>query len=296
MRPHVKVSNRGHAFPPVQSAAAVAAAAMLLLIGASESSAEERPAWRDDPLGNRFVLGVGAFLPRLDTNVRVDGSGGQVGTRIDFESTLGMDDNDALPLALGYYRIARNHRINFQYFRLDRDGSAVSDAPIRFGDTVFPANLPLSSFFNVDVYSLGYAYSVIHDDKKELAFNVGLQLQDIETGIAGDVDQVIIAEDADVVAPLPTFGGSFDYAFNDKWLFTSLLGVFAIEFEYGDGSEFEGEILQVNAGFGYKAFKNVGFVLTYNYFRVDVDVDDNDWVGRLKYEYHGPVLAAAIYF
>ena len=29
-------------------------------------------------------------------------------------------------------------------------------------------------------------------------------------------------------APLPTFGGSFDYAFNDQWIFTSLLGLFAI--------------------------------------------------------------------
>ena len=273
-----------------------AVAAFLVLTGPGDGVAQERPAWRDDPLGNRFVLGAGPFWARLDTQVRLDSSDGRTGTVIDFESTLGMDENDRLPVILGYYRFAKNHRLAFGYFRLNRNGAAVSDAPIRFGDVIFPANLPLSSFFDVDVYSLSYAYSLIHDEKKELAFNIGLQFQDIETGISGNLGPSIIREDADVVAPLPTFGGSFDYAFNEKWVFTSLLGVFAIELDLGDDSEFVGEIVQLNVGVAYKAFKNVGLALQYNYFRVDVDVNDPDWMGFLKYEYRGPVLAVVVYF
>jgi len=273
-----------------------AVAAFLVLTGPGDGVAQERPAWRDDPLGNRFVLGAGPFWARLDTQVRLDSSDGRTGTVIDFESTLGMDENDRLPMMLGYYRVAKNHRLAFGYFRLNRNGAAVSDAPIRFGDEIFPANLPLSSFFDVDVYSLSYAYSLIHDEKKELAFNIGLQFQDIETGISGNLGPSILSEDADVVAPLPTFGGSFDYAFNEKWVFTSLLGVFAIELDLGDDSEFVGEIVQLNVGVAYKAFKNVGFGLQYNYFRVDVDVNDPDWMGFLKYEYRGPVLAVVVYF
>ncbi len=273
-----------------------AVVAFLLLTGLGDALAQERPAWRDDPLGNRFVLGAGPFWARLDTQVRLDSSDGRTGTVIDFESTLGMDENDRLPMMLGYYRVATNHRLAFGYFRLNRNGAAVSDAPIRFGDVIFPANLPLSSYFDVDVYALSYAYSLIHDEKKELAFNIGLQFQDIETGISGNLGPSILSEDADVVAPLPTFGGSFDYAFNEKWVFTSLLGVFAIELDLGDDSEFVGEIVQLNVGVLYKAFKNVGLALQYNYFRVDVDVEDPDWMGFLKYEYRGPVLAVVVYF
>lgn len=272
-----------------------ALAVFLLLTGLGDAVAQERPAWRDDPLGNRFVLGAGPFWARLDTRVRLDSSSEQKGTAIDFESTLGMDENDVLPVILGYYRVAKNHRIAFDHFRLNRNGVAVSDAPIRFGDVIFPANLPLSSYFDVDVYALSYAYSLIHDEKKELAFNIGLQFQDIETGIEGTLGGVI-REDADVLAPLPTFGGSFDYAFNEKWVFTSLLGVFAIELDLGDDSEFAGEIVQLNVGVAYKAFKNVGLALQYNHFRVDVDVQDPDWMGFLKYEYRGPVLAVVVYF
>ncbi len=273
-----------------------AVAAYLLLTGLGDALAQERPAWRDDPLGNRFVLGAGPFWARLDTKVRLDSSSGQIGTAIDFESTLGMDENEMLPFIRGYYRVAKNHRLAFAHFRLNRNGVAVSDAPIRFGDVIFPANLPLSSYFDADVYALSYTYSLIHDQKKELAFNIGLQFQDIETGIAGNLGPGIISEDADVVAPLPTFGGSFDYAFNEKWVFTSLLGVFAIDLDLGDDSEFVGEIVQLNVGVAYNAFKNVGLALQYNYFRVDVDVEDRDWMGFLKYEYRGPVLAVVVYF
>jgi len=257
-------------------AAVVAAAAMLTLAGTGEALAEERP--------------------RLDTRVRRDSSTGIVGTVIDFESTLGMDDKDQLPLLLGYYRVAKKHRINFHYFRLDRNGNSINEQAIRFGDITFPANLPLSSFFNVDVYSLAYSYSLIHDEKKELAFNVGLQFQDIEIGISGNLGPGLISEETAVFAPLPTFGGTFDYAITDKWIFTSLIGIFAIELDLGDDTEFSGEILQFNTGVAYKAFKNVGFALQYNYFRVDVDVNDPDWLGALKYEYRGPVLSVSVFF
>ncbi len=273
-----------------------AVAAFLLLTGLGDAVAQERPAWRDDPLGMRFLLGAGSFWARLDTQVRLDSSDGRAGTVIDFESTLGMDENDVLPILQGYYRIAKNHRLAFAHFRLYRDGTAVSDVPIRFGDQIFPANLPLSSYFDVEVSALSYSYSLIHDEKKELALNVGLQFQDIETGISGNIGPSIISEDAEVVAPLPTFGGSFNYAFNEKWVFRSLLGVFAIELDLGDDSEFVGEIVQLNVGVAYNAFKNVGFSLQYNYFRVDVDVEDPDWTGFLKYEYRGPVLAVVVSF
>ena len=122
-----------------------------------EALAEESDSWRDDPYGKRFVLGVGLYAPKLDTQIRRDSSNGMLGTLIDFESTLGMDDKDRLPLLLGYYRLAKKHRINFGYFRLNRRGISTNQGAIRFGDITFPGFLPLESYFNVDVYSLAVA-------------------------------------------------------------------------------------------------------------------------------------------
>ena len=70
----------------------------------------------------------------------------------------------------------------------------------------------------------------------------------------------------------------------------------AEEIDLGDDSDFSGEILQINTGVAWKTFENVGFALQYNYFNVDVGINDPDWVGALKYQYRGPVLAVSGYF
>ncbi len=221
----------------------------------------------------------------LETDLQVTGSEVLFGGLLDIDYTIEQSNKDRWNALLG-----------FNYFRLGRDGTEVSELPLRFGDMIFPANLPLSSYFNVDVYALGYSYSFIHDEKKELAFNIGLQFQDIEVGIAGNDGPGLIRQDSDVYVPLPTFGGTFDYAITDKWIFTSLIGVFAIELDLGDNSKFAGEIVQVNTGVTYKAFENVAFALQYNYFDLDVKLNDPAWLGGLKYEYHGPVLSVAVFF
>ena len=75
-----------------------------------------------------------------------------------------------------------------------------------------------------------------------------------------------------------------------------MIGVFGLEIELDDDAHFRGDIVQINAGIAYKAFENVAFALQYNYFRVDVDVNESDWLGVLEYEYRGPVLAIAVHF
>jgi hypothetical protein len=51
-------------------------AALMALCLPDSALPDERPAWRDDPLGSRFALGAGVFAPRLDTKVRLDSSTG----------------------------------------------------------------------------------------------------------------------------------------------------------------------------------------------------------------------------
>ena len=122
-----------------------------------------------------------------------------------------------------------------------------------------------------------------------------IEISRYSVGLTGNIGEETVTEDSDIVAPLPTLGASFDYAISDKWLFTSMVGIFGLEVDLSDEAKFSGKIVQLNAGFGYKAFKSVGFALQYNYFRVDVNINDLDWIGELKYEYQGPVLSIAAY-
>jgi len=181
----------------------VCCATVLTLFATHQVIAKERP-WRAWPTGNRFAIAGGGFRPNLDTKIRLDGSDGQIGTVIDFESNLGMQESKSLPLLRARWRISRRNAIDFGYFNLNRSGQALSDVSIRFGDVEFPANIPLNSFFDSQAYSAAWSYSFIHNDRTDIAFQVGLNVQDIRVGIRGPAG--IPSEEAELTAPLPTLG------------------------------------------------------------------------------------------
>ncbi|MDJ0928687.1 MAG: hypothetical protein QNJ73_13705 [Gammaproteobacteria bacterium] len=265
---------------------------LLLMSPVPDVEAKDRP-WRAWPTGKRFNIAGGAFWPQLDTKVRLDASDGTLGTEIDFESNLGMENNKALAIVLARWRISRRNAIDFAYFDLNRSGLGVSNTIIRFGDATFPANLPLNSFFDSEIYSAAWSYSFIHNPSTEIAFQIGLNLQDIAVGIQGPTG--IISEDADFAAPLPTFGLSGRHFFNDKFGIVGRAGIFAIEIDLSSGS-FEGEVVNLALGLEWDAFKHVGFSFGLEYFHVDVDVEDTDWSGSLRYDWWGPVAAVRFFF
>ena len=58
----------------------------------------ERPAGAQavEPLWPTFALSAGAFLAESDSTLRVDATELQVGTEVDFEGDLGLDEEETL--------------------------------------------------------------------------------------------------------------------------------------------------------------------------------------------------------
>ena len=261
------------------------------LISVGPAYAQGKPEWRSWPMGERFGLSVGTFFANLDTKVRLDGTGGALGTAIDFEQNLGLDDTKTRIMAAGYWRFFKKHRLDFSYFNLDRSGDGTSTVNIRFGDNVFQADLPLHAFLDIEVFNLGYSYSILFDEKKELAFGLALSFQDIATGLKGTgvLAGLDVSESSSVLAPLPTFTGRFAYAITPKWIVDTNIGYFTIEVDSG-GDELSGDVIAANAGIKWQLLKHFHLGLLYQWFRVDVNTKDEAKQLTIEYKYKGPVL------
>jgi len=263
----------------------------VVLLLSTTSLAQSGEEWRDWPLGDPFTISLEAFFPNIDTTVRLDASDGGVGTTIDFEQNLGMPDTETLP-ALGFaWRFAKKHRLVFGYFDLSRSGSAISTSEIRFGDEVFQVDLPISSYFDSQVFNVGYSYSLIFDEKKELALAAGLSIQDIQFGLIGTGNLGIVEEVSGLTAPLPAFGLSGGYAFTEKWNGRATLGLFYFDLAVSDEKDISGEIVNAAIAIHHKTFENVQFGLKYSFFDVHVDFVNSRRINSIDYEYHGPVLS-----
>ena len=263
----------------------------LLIISVGPAYAQGEPEWRSWPMGERFGLNVGTFFANLDTTVRLDGTGGALGTVIDFEQNLGLDDTKTRIMAGGHWRFFKKHRLDVSYFNLDRSGDGTSTVNIRFGDNIFQADLPLQAFLDIEVFNLGYSYSILFDEKKELAVGLALSFQDIATGLEGTglLAGLNVSESSSVLAPLPTFTGRFAYAITPKWIVDTNIGYFTIEVDSG-GDELSGDVIAANAGVKWQLLKHFHLGLLYQWFRVDVNTKDEAKQLTIEYKYKGPVL------
>ena len=259
--------------------------------------AQDSDDWKTWPMGQPFQFALGAYVPKLDTQLRVDRTDGLAGTTLSFEQNLGMRDTAILPTFTFAWRFARRHRLTASYFELNRSGSEVTQTEIRIGDKVFNVNLPVSTFFDVQVLSASYHYSVIFKPKSELALSVGLSLQEMTFGTQGNLGGgQLIEERSELTAPLPTFGLSGGYAFTDKWIFRGAIGIFAISLDWEDADGFGGTIVDFNATLFYVPFKHYRFGIAYTHFDVDVDWTKRGKNTAINYDYKGPTFLFAATF
>ena len=271
------------------------AAAALILMAAQPTNAQDSGDWLSWPLADRFTLELEAFFPTLDTKVRFDASDGELGTPIDFEQNLGMSSTETLPAGAFTWRFAKKHKISLEAFALNRSGSSITTTEIRFGDEVFEIALPISSYFDTQVTSLGYSYSLLFDEKKELTLSAGLSVQDIQFGLSGNGGE-LLEIGTGLTAPLPSFGIAGGYAITDKWITRAGIGYFAFDLSISDSENLSGEIINARASIEHHTFENVRFALSYAYFDVGVDFTDLQRLSAVNYKYHGPTLGIAVSF
>ena len=274
---------------------------LVALIAGSPAAAQSGSDWQDWPLADRWIVSAGLFAPDLDTTLIVTDENQIVGTGINFEQNLGLDDNKSTGLIGIDWRFAKRHLLSYRYFDLSRSGNTTdSTVVIAIGEEVFDVILPIQSFFDITANELSYSYSLLFDERKELAIGIGLSVQDLVLGLQGTASSpepgAIIDSRLDSTAPLPTLDVGFDYAFTDRWIFESRLGWLAVEADFGANEDLAGEIFNAKVGISWHAFEHVGFFAHYQVFDVDVDYREDNELFAVDYSYTGPVIGANVRF
>lgn len=269
--------------------------AVVLSLSASALAQDEND-WQSWPLVDHFTVELNAMFPTLDTRVRVDASDQSPGTTIIFEQNLGMSDTETLPAFGLNWRFAKKHQLSLNFLRLDRSGSAITTSEIRIGDEIFSVDLPISSFFDMQITSLRYNYSLILDERKELSLGLGLSIQDLSFGIVGNGNLGVIEADSGITAPIPTFGLNGGYAFTDKWIGKIGFGYLSFDLALESERQLSGDVLSGYASLQHNTFERVHFGLSYQYYDVRVNWSENGLYTSVGYEYQGPVLTVTAAF
>ncbi|RKX34762.1 MAG: hypothetical protein DRP71_06030 [Verrucomicrobia bacterium] len=236
-----------------------------------------------------WIVEVGAFWAGVDSEVRVDGANGEIGTEIDFENDLGLSDRELLfNVGVSYHGIEK-WVFMVDWFDLQRSSSGTIDKYIEWDNTLLPVGAEVQGYFNIQVVRLFAGYTVWQNEKNEIGLGFGIHGTGVQAGLAaegsvgGGYFELDSEVDTGLVLPLPDFGIWGYHAFSENLVGAARIEVFAL-----DLGEYSGGLYSISASLRYKATDWLSVGLGYNFFKINANVNRALWNGRFEFIYYGP--------
>lgn len=247
-------------------------------------------------LEQRGYLAIGTFVNASRLKIRVDGEAGEIGTPIDWSRTFGDQDRSRLRVD-GLWRLRDRHHLRFLYTDYSQTTRRQIDEEIIWEGDVIPVNASATATFGFEVLELAYEYAFVKRPDLEVAGTFGLHYTQLEAILTAEVkagDGEVSGEvggKADVDAPLPVVGARSLWRLNDKLYLDGLAQAFYLTF-----GDYEGSILNWRMALLWQPMPRVGFGAGYDWFRVNVDGEDPDFRGTLRWTYSGPQVFVSFSF
>ena len=239
----------------------------------------------DHALRDRFKISLGGFETRDSSSaVRIDDRSLRLGTLLDLENDLNVEDSASVLRLDGYYRFNRAHRLEWTYYSLEREGSTGLSRDIRIGDVEFPLGFTIDTELDIQVAELGYVWSFINVEPYEFFLGAGLNVRDVKltavgTGLLAGTERRF---DNSGTLPMPTVTLGGRYNVLDKLSLNFKMETFALKFE-----DQSGRLQDTYFLVEYDITKNFGIGGGFNVYNLDLEFADDDFSGELKSSYRG---------
>jgi hypothetical protein len=252
------------------------------------AASEDEPEEPYPNLYRRFSIGLGgALFANFHTTIQVNGN--TLGTEVNMESLLGLDDSNYVGRLDGEYAFNKRHRLAFSYYDINREGERTIANSITIGDVVIPAG-PVSTEFDTQIFKLAYVYDFVTDTRTTIGASFGFHVMGIDTSFetTGGSNHRSFRVDA----PLPVLGLRGAYALSRKWTLSATAEL--LQFDIGDYRGFVGDN---RLTLDHDAFEHFGWGVGFNGFEVNGDFEGNGNLGaELDYGYQGVFLYLRSYF
>ena len=252
---------------------------------------------KERQIHDRFMLRVGGFAASFNTSVRLDKSG-LLGTTIEVEDQLGLDNRLSNLRVQGFYRLSRKHRLSYSVFAFNRNSRNMIDEEFKIGDEVFQLGAVLDSQLDTGFVRLSYSYSVINTGRFDFAFSGGLSIIDARYAVAA-VGAITGPEDivgdlstgGTFTAPVPVIGNLVEVRLSRRLFYRGEILFFAIKTGSIEGSQIDGQL-----AIDWYPFRYVGFGVGYSFLRIEFDQNKSGERLTVDYRIDGPLVYLSYFF
>lgn len=264
-----------------------------LILSAASTAATAQDYEYHPMLSDNFTASVGYMRSSNSFKFQADATS-DLGDDIDFDDALNVSDSSSLLNANLRWKFGstRKWSIAAQYFSNDATGDAVLKEDVEWDGVTFRQGTNVGAGVKLAVTRLFLGRSFFKNEQNDFGLGVGLHNLDLSAYIEGEIlinDETTGFRRVEVGdnQPLPNIGGWYNYSPARNWLLHARLDW--ISANIGD---YDGGLWNSNIGVGYQIWRHVGIDLSWQYFKLNLDVEDEgEWVGGAKMTYSGPVFS-----
>ena len=248
------------------------------------------------PTEDRVRLSLGLALDSLATSVRLDSSAGTQGTFISGENDLGLPKTKVEPRFELMVRAGERHRVQFDYFSVDRNTTQVlarsaSQGPIAFRNVILLNGDPVQTDLSLRMFGISYGYSFWHTEKLELAGTFGVNEIDISARARVQTQTRHINQSEDQAGPYPTLGIAATWVASQRFYFDGRAQYLKLAVDHLQGSL---GLYELNALYRFRP--NVSFALGYREVRAYLYSRQASNGGLFDFSAKGPQLLVRVAF
>jgi len=215
------------------------------------------------------------------------------GDDIDFDDSLDVSDHSTFFNGQLRWKFGNEGKWSLwgQYFSNNAKGRAELEDDIEWNDLTFQKGTFVESSVKLSVTRAFFGRSFLKNEQHDFGLGIGIHNLDISAYIQGEAKingETTGVRRGDVGANqiLPNVGGWYFYSPARNWLLHG-----RVDWISANIGDYDGGLWNASAGVSYQAWRHVGFDLSWQYFDLHLKVDSDDWKGRTKMTYSGPVLA-----
>ncbi len=247
-------------------------------------------------LEKTWLLQVGAYFPKVNSGLQVNGSSGTIGSEVDFETDLGFKRQNTLPAFMLEWRPGDDWVLNAEYYSLRRKSTATLKRDIIVGDTVYPVNGSVEAGFDSNIYRFTIGNRFYQRENLEIGAAIGLHGTDFSVFIAGEgavngQSASFRSETRSVFAPLPTIGLFLNARPAEKVQINARFDWLSLSI-----GDYTGRLINTEVSASYSIHKNIDIGAMYRLVDYRVKVRKDNWNGQVDYEFKGPALFVQVGF
>ena len=165
---------------------------------------KRKEAKKEFSLKPRFRLNVSGVYSFLDTYIRFETPNNVLGVKISLEENLGLVNSKSFATSSFTYRITRRSGIYTSYYGLNRNTTYITNNDIPYLDEMIAQGSEINDYFNTQVASLGYMYSILAEHDTFLGAYFNIYFMTLKTGV--NSNEINLNEEIKLMAPLPNIG------------------------------------------------------------------------------------------